>query len=161
MKKLLLASVLFAFVSFARANQPAEDAAIHKRSDEWCAAWNKHDPRLMASFFLENGDLINPFGRHATGRPAIEALFAEEQNGPMAGTTYHATVENIRYPSKDMAIVDVVGEIDGMNTHDGTPAHSFMHHVTWICEKKHGKWMAIAARAFAFTHPNDAITTHQ
>ena len=160
MKKLLTFLVLLAFLPFAHANQSAEDTAIHQRNDEWCAAWNKHDPKLLASFFLEDGDLINPFGRHAIGRPAIEALFAEEQAGVMAGTTYHGTVENIRYIGKYNAMVDIVGEIDGLATHDGTPAHPFMHHVTWICEKKHGKWMAIGARAFAFTHPNDAITAH-
>lgn len=161
MKKLLSLSILLALLPFARANQQADDAAIHQRVDEWSAAWNKHDPKLMASFFTEDGDLINPFGDHASGRPAIEALFAREQSGPMAHTTYHATVEHIRYPSKYMAIVDVVGEIDGLQDHNNAPVRSFMHHVTWICEKRHGKWMAIAVRAFAFTHPNDAGFTHQ
>jgi uncharacterized protein (TIGR02246 family) len=160
MKKLLSLTVLLALVPFARSNQ-ADDAAIHQRSDDWCAAWNHHDPKLMASFFTEDGDLINPFGAHAAGRPAIEALFDHEQAGTMAHTTYHATVENIRYPSKYMAIVDIVGEIDGLQAHNNAPVHSFMHHATWICEKRHGKWMAIAVRAFVFTHPNDIMTAQQ
>lgn len=153
MKKLLFLSVLLLALPVAHANQKADDDAIHHRSDEWNAAWNQHDPKLLASFFTEDGDLINPFGKHASGRQAIEQLFTQEQSGPMAGTTYHGTIENIRYFGKNNAIVDVVGEIDGFKKPDGSPAKSFMHHVTWICEKKHGKWMALAARAFVFSPP--------
>jgi len=125
-----------------------EDAAIHHRHDEWAAAWNKHVPKLMAAFFVADGDLINPFGRHARGTAAIEKLFKEEQTGPMAGTTYAGTIENIRHFGETGAIIDVAGEISGVKGPNGTAAPPFKHHVTWIAEKKAGKWMAVAARAF-------------
>jgi uncharacterized protein (TIGR02246 family) len=152
MKKLLLLSALFAFIATpaARADHAKEDAAIHTRHDEWCAAWNKHDAKLMAGFFVADGDLINPFGRHAKGMAEVEKLFTEEQGGPMAGTTYSGTIENIRYLDDDVAIVDVAAEITGMKNPDGSAAQPFKHHVTWIAEKKHGKWMALGARAFVF-----------
>ena|SRR5436190_2536671 len=149
MKKLLLLPVLFGLIALptARADQK-EDAAIHQRHDEWCAAWGKHDPKLMAAFFVEDGDLVNPFGRYAQGTAAIEKLFTDEQTGPMAGTTYTGTIENIRYLGKNVAIVDVAAEITGMKAPDGSTAPPFKHHVTWIAEKKGGKWMADGARAF-------------
>jgi uncharacterized protein (TIGR02246 family) len=125
-----------------------EDAAIQRRHDEWTAAWNKHDSKLMAAFFVADGDLINPFGRQARGTAEIEKLFAEEQGGPMAGTTYAGTIKNIRYMGENGAIVDVDGEVRGMNGPDGTSAPPFKHHVTWIAEKKAGKWIALGARAF-------------
>jgi len=134
----------------ARAAENSEDAAIHKRHDEWSAAWNKHDPKLMAAFFFPDGDLINPFGKHCNGTAEIEKLFADEQSGPMAGTTYSGTIEHIRYLDKHIAIVDVAGEITGMKGPDGSAAPPFKHHVTWIAEKKDGKWMADGARAFAY-----------
>ena len=154
MKKLLFLSVLLGLVASptARADQK-EDAAIHKRHDEWAAAWNKHDPKGMAAFWVADGDLINPFGRRAHGTAEIEKLFTEEQGGPMAGTTYSGQIENIRYLGKNIAIVDVAGEITGMKGADGSAAPPFKHHVTWIAEKKDGKWMAIGARAFAFLPP--------
>jgi uncharacterized protein (TIGR02246 family) len=152
MKKLLLLPVLFALIALpaARADQKEEDAAIQKRHQEWTAAWNKHDPKLMATFFVADGELINPFGRHAKGTAEIEKLFTDEQMGPMAGSTYSGTIEHIRYLSKTIAIVDVTGEIAGMKGPDGAAAPPFKHHVTWIAEKKDGKWMAIGARAFAY-----------
>ena len=126
-----------------------ENAVIRQRHDEWAAAWNKHDPKLMATLFVADGDLINPFGRHARGTAAIEKLFAEEHTGPMAGTTYAGTIEDIRYLGDTVAIVDGAGEISGMKGPDGAAAPPFKPHVTWIAEKQAGKWMAAGARAFA------------
>src|SRR5437763_5000065 len=119
---------------WVRADQKEDDAAIAKRHDEWCAAWNKHDAKAMAGFFVADGDLINPFGRRAKGTAEIEKLFAEEQSGVMAGTTYSGTIESIRYIG-DVAIIDVEGEITGMKAADGTAAPTFKHHVTWIAKK--------------------------
>ena len=154
MKKLLSLPVLLGLLASptARADQK-DDQAIHKRHDEWAAAWNKHDPKLMASFWLPDGDLINPFGRHARGTAEIEKLFTEEQAGPMAGTTYAGQIESIRYIGRNVAIVDVSGEITGMKGPDGAAAPPFKHHVTWIAEKKDGKWFAHGARAFALLPP--------
>jgi uncharacterized protein (TIGR02246 family) len=150
MKKLLLCAVLLGLIAApaARASQKDEDAAIQKRSDEWNAAWNSHDPKVMASFWLDNGDLIDPFGRHAQGRDAIEKLLEGDHTGtgPMVGTTYVGTVESIRYIGKNAAIVDVTAEVSGMKGPDGAALPPLKHHVTWVAEKKDGKWMAVAAR---------------
>ncbi len=150
MKTLLLLPILLGLINTptARADQKEEDATIHQRHDEWAAAWNKHDPKLMAAFFVADGELINPFGRHAKGTAEIEKLFTDEHNSAMAGTTYAGMIENIRYIGKNVAIVDVSGEISGMKGPDGAAAPPFKHHVTWIAEKKAGKWMADGARAF-------------
>lgn len=150
MKKLLLLAVLVGLFALpvARADEK-EDAAIKKRHDDWSAAWNKHDPKLIASLFLPDADVINPFGRKAHGLAEIEQLFTDEHKGVMAGTTYSGTIDSIRYLGKNYAIVDVTAEISGMKKPDGTDAPPFKHHVTWIAEKKDGKWMALGARAFA------------
>ena len=150
MKKLLLLPVLFGLIALpaARADQKEEDAAIHKRHDEWCATWGKHDPKLMAAFFVAQGDLIDPFGHHVKGPAEIEKLFINEHTGKgvMVGTTYAGTIENIRHLGKNVAIVDVSAEITGMKGPDGATMPAFKHHVTWVAEKHAGKWMAVAAR---------------
>lgn len=153
MKKLLLLPVLFGLITpltVRAADLHEQDVAIRQRHDEWCAAWNKHDPKLMAAFFIVDGDLINPFGRHARGTAEIEKLFTDEHTGAMAGTTYSGTVESIRYLGPNVAIVDVEAEISGMKGPNGAAAPPFKHHATWIAEKKAGKWIAHGARAYAF-----------
>ena len=155
MKKLLLLPILIALVTppAARADQKEEDAAIHKRSDEWIAAWNQHDAKLLASFWVADGNLINPFGRHAQGAAAIEKLFTDEHTSFMAGTTYAGTIESIRYLGKNGAVVDVDAVVTGMKGPDGAALPPFKHHVTWIAENKAGKWMAVATRAFILLPP--------
>jgi uncharacterized protein (TIGR02246 family) len=152
MKKLLLLSVVFSLIAMpaARASQAKDDAAIQKRLDEFSAAWNQHDAKLMAGCFAPDGDLINPFGRQAKGTEEIEKLFAGEQSGPMAGTTYSGTIEGIRYLDDDLAVVDMAGEITGMKNQDGSAAPPFKHHVTWIIKEKRGKWVVLSVRAFAY-----------
>ncbi|HZI30692.1 MAG TPA: SgcJ/EcaC family oxidoreductase [Candidatus Binatia bacterium] len=157
MKKLFLLTVLFAFIAspVARADQKKDDAAIHACNKEFCDAWNQHDAKRMAAVFAKDGTLINPFGRTARSRAEIEKLFTGEQSGPMAGTTYSGTIESIRYvdDDDDVAILDVAGEVAGMKNPDGSAAQPFKHHVTWIMEKKHGKWLALAVRAFVLLPP--------
>src|SRR5438874_448023 len=99
MKRFVLLPVLLGLLTAARADQKEEDAAIHKRHDEWTVAWDKHDPKLLASFWAEDGDLINPWGRHAKGPAEIEKLFTDEHTGAgmAVGSTYTGTIENIRY----------------------------------------------------------------
>ena len=158
MKYAMPLAILFVVVAnpTARSFQSVEDAAIRKCHDEFVAAWNKHDTKLMAAFFAADGDLINPFGRHAKGTEAIEKLFAEEHAGPMAKSKYAGTIESIRYIGKDVAIVDVAGEITGMKGADNADAPPFKHHVTWIATKNSGKWLAVGARAFVTISPPNA-----
>ena len=45
-----------------------DTAAIHARTQEFLAAWNRHDAKEMAAVWAPDGDLVNPFGRAAKGR---------------------------------------------------------------------------------------------
>ncbi len=147
---------LFAFAMFvvlvaafnARADEEDRVKQIHKRHDEWVAAWNKHDPKLIASFWMAEGDLIDPFGHQAKGPAAIEAFFVSEHTGKgvMVGTTYAGTITEIRFPEKDVAVVDVEAVVSGMKDAAGKEQPPLKHHVTWVVKKEHGKWMAFAAR---------------
>jgi uncharacterized protein (TIGR02246 family) len=86
--------------------------------------------------------------KHAQGRQAVQQIFESEHTGtgPMVGTTYVGSVVNIRYIGKNAAVIDVDAEVDGMKGPDGAAMPPFKHHVTWVAEKKEGKWMALAAR---------------
>ncbi len=49
----------------------ADEKAVGKVAADWSDAWNRHDAEGMASLFSERGDLINPIGDVAKGRPQI------------------------------------------------------------------------------------------
>jgi len=142
----LLAGLVTATSGWADAS--ADEAAIHKRHDEWVAAWNKHDPQLMASFWVEDGDLITPTGRVAKGRAAVQKVFQDEQTGqgPWVGTTYVGKIDDIRLIGRDVAAVDVTAEVIGAKDAAGKVTPPMKHHVTWVAVKRHGTWMAFATR---------------
>lgn len=158
MKKLLLLSVLLALAAPlpVRAEATTEEAAIKKLYEDFCTAWNKHDPKAMAAVWVADGDVINPFGRHARGTAEIEKLFTDEHTGPMASTTYTGTTDSIRHLGKNYALVESDGVITGLKAPDGTAAPPFKHHLTWIAEKKDGKWITVATRAFVYVPPPPA-----
>lgn len=131
-----------------RADEEGEKEAIQKRHTEWVAAWDAHEPARMASFWAADGDLLDPFGRHASGRDAVEKLLAEDHTGkgPMVGTIYSAVIDSVRFLGKDVAIIDVSAEIRGIGGPETTGPQVLKHHVTWVAEKRDDKWMAVAAR---------------
>jgi uncharacterized protein (TIGR02246 family) len=134
----------------ARAGEKSSIASIEARSKEFVAAWNEHDFKKMSSFWSQDGDLINPFGRVARGRAEVLKLFQVEQTGVMKGTTYEITKSSIRLVGENFAIADWESSIAGMPGSDGQPALPFRHHVTFVLRQMGNQWWIEAARAEVF-----------
>jgi len=149
MKSLLTALVATLTLSAGLATAQDDEAAIRKLSNDFFAAWGRHDVKAMAATFAEDADIINPFGRVAKGRAAIEKLFTDEHAGPFKGTTYTATV-SLRMVAPTVALGDWVSTVDGMHDPAGKALPPFEHHVAVAYVKKDGHWLTIAARPYAF-----------
>jgi uncharacterized protein (TIGR02246 family) len=153
---LVLALVALAVPTAARAASRAEDeASIKKVEADFTAAWNRHDPKAMASFWAVDGDLINPFGRWAKGRAEVEKLFQDEQSAVMKGTTYSTTSSSIRFLGPDVAVTDWDIAITGMRGPDGSALPPFKPHLTIVMVRKEGHWACAAARPYEFTSRPD------
>jgi len=152
MKRLLTILVAALALSPALATAQDDEAAIRKVSNEFFAAWSRHDIKAMAATFAEDGDLINPFGRVAKGRAAIETLFTEEHAGPFKGTTYTATV-SLRMLAPTVSLGDWDSTVTGMHDPAGNALPPFKHHVAVAYVKKDGHWLAAVARPYAFLPP--------
>jgi uncharacterized protein (TIGR02246 family) len=130
----------------------AEDdmAAVKRRTAEFVAAWGKHDPKAMAAVWAEGGDLINPWGRLATGRAQVEALFVDEQTGkgPLRESTFRVNSESMRFPTADIAVVDLDLTITGAYAPDGTKAPALEMHAIWVSKKSGGTWSVYSCRAY-------------
>jgi uncharacterized protein (TIGR02246 family) len=152
MKRMLAILVATLAICPALATAQDDEAAIRKLSNDFFAAWNRHDTNAMAATFAEDGDIINPFGRVAKGRAEIEKLFTDEHAGPFKGTTYTATV-SVRMLAPTVAIGDWDSEVTGMHDPAGKPLPPFNHHVAAAYVKKDGHWLAVVARPYAFLPP--------
>jgi len=156
MKKILLGGMLLA-VAAATASWAAEGmmtpAPLHARAVEFREAWNRHDAKALAAFWTADGDLINPFGRIAKGRAAIEKLFQDEQTGIMNGTTFTIVGDSDREIAPGVAVADWDVEITGMKGPDGAAMPPLKNHVTVVWVKRDGNWWAAAARPVMYPPP--------
>jgi len=131
----------------------ADTAAIHARTQEFIAAWNRHDAKGMAGVWAPDGDLVNPFGRAAKGRAEVEALFVDEQSKMMKGTTMEISGESTRMIAPTVAVDDWDVAVIGMKRPDGSPAPPLKHHVTVVLVKQDGAWWVAAARPVVYPPP--------
>lgn len=154
MKRVLAATALSLLIStFGFAAPPKNDEEqIRARAQEFADAWNKHDATTMAYFWSADGDLVNPFGRRASGLTEIQRLFADEQSKAMKESTYTVTNVKVRFLNPTTAIVDQDLEIAGMGAPDGTTM-TMKPHVTSVMTKSGGQWWIASARAFAYLPP--------
>lgn len=150
----LASQVLFALVlalvlaaPLGAAASPTDEETITARVMAFAAAWDKHDPKAMAAFWAEDGDLVNPFGEMAKNRAEVEQLFAGEHTGMMKGTTYAVKMRGVRMVAPGVAVATWDGVINGMTAADGSPLPPFDHLVTVVVVKKGGTWQTAAARA--------------
>ena len=157
MKKVTLCLALFAAASMtavsARAAGSGAKSSIEKLNQNWVAAWNAHDAKKMMAMWASDGDLINPFGRKASGRAEIEKLFTEEQGGVMKASTYTTNSLSIRELNASTAISDSEGTVTGMVDPSGKALPPFVHEVSIVYVKKGGHWLAASVRAWAKPQP--------
>jgi uncharacterized protein (TIGR02246 family) len=69
-------------------------------------AWKTNDGAAVASFFVEDGALINPFGQRADGRGAIGAMYSEYFEGMLQGTSTTFKLESARAVESSHAFAD-------------------------------------------------------
>jgi len=131
----------------------ATQSAIDSRTQEFVAAWNKHDSKAMAAVWGEHADLVNPFGMKASGRAEIEKLFEHEQGGVMKATTYSVNSKSFVKISGGVVIEDMDAVVTGMTDPAGKALPPFAHHVTMIYVHQNGQWRPTAVRAFQLLPP--------
>jgi uncharacterized protein (TIGR02246 family) len=152
MKRVLAAFVGALLISGIAFAQKSDEEKIRARTQEFADAWNKHDPTAMAYFWSVDGDLVNPFGRRASGLTEIQRMFADEQSKMMKDSTYSVTNVKVRFLNPTTAVVDQDLEVAGITNPDGTTT-TMRPHVTSIMTKSGGQWWVASARAFAYMPP--------
>jgi uncharacterized protein (TIGR02246 family) len=143
----LLALTLIAIPVMAK---ESSDAAIRATDVAFAAAWNHHDAAAMAATWAQDGDLINPFGRAAKGRAAIETMITDEHSKAFKSSTYTPGQLSIRFIDPDVAVAESDTAISGIMNADGTSAPTMNVHIIRVIEKREGKWLTVTARPIIY-----------
>jgi uncharacterized protein (TIGR02246 family) len=155
MKALFLAVALIAGLAAVPVRAAAVDAGIRKTIDGFAAAWDKHDPDLMVSYWLEDSDLIDPNGRAFKGRAELIKFFAEQQSGPFKNSSMAMRVTAERILAKDLVLVDAEATIKNAMLPDGK-IMDCPNHVVFVFRKETSGWKIVSARPYVFQHAADA-----
>jgi uncharacterized protein (TIGR02246 family) len=108
-------------------------------------AWETNDGGKVASFFVEDGTLINPFGQRADGRTAIAAMYTEYFRGMLRGTSTTLALANVR------AVEDTHAFADGgqtINAPDGNVV--LVVHLAALLRRDGDGWRFVDARPYAY-----------
>ncbi len=126
---------------------PTLESAAQTLASNFAAAWNRHDAKALADFFVEDGDLINPAGRVANGKREIEALFADEHSRQFKATQMTQTVDRVRVLTPEILIATNRCAITGMRnpaTDEPMPAQNAI--ATFVLRRDAGALRIVCAR---------------
>jgi uncharacterized protein (TIGR02246 family) len=116
--------------------------------DRVSAAWKTGDGAAVASLFVEDGSLINPFGERADGRAAIAAMYSEYFGGMLRDTSTSVDLGSVRSVEDDHAFADGEQTIYGP---DG--AVVLVVHIAALLRREGGGWRIVDSRPYAFATP--------
>ena len=148
MKKLfVIVSMIAGLAAWTKAAEV--DAGIQKCVDGFDAAWGRHDAKEMASHWLEDGDIINPFGRIANGPAEIEKLFADEHGTVFKESTMEIKVLSSRILADGLVLVDAEANAKHALMEDGK-AMDMSYHLVNVFKKTDDGWKIVSCRPYMF-----------
>jgi uncharacterized protein (TIGR02246 family) len=110
--------------------------------------WKTNDGAAFASFFTEDGSLINPFGERADGRAALTAIYTEYFGGMLHGTTTSINLTTLRAIGDDHAFADADQTIYSA----GGDAVLALHVVN-LLRRQDAEWRLVDSRRYTFPPP--------
>ena len=124
---ILHAALVALTLSFALPGQSApaaDDAAVRDLVKSYVNAREKNDPAAIGALFTPDADQLVSSGEWRRGRDAI--VKGTLASSKQTGGTRTITVETVRFPSADTALVDGRYEITGAATGDRRMWSSFV-----------------------------------
>ena len=129
------------------AQRAAAEHEVKQRAEEFVAAWNKHDPAVLAGFWSDKGDYVGPFGPMASGKEEVAKALAKEQTSSLKGTTYTVKKSSVRFIKKTVALVEFDATIEGRRSASGSALPALPTLATLVFKNtKEGQWHIEAAR---------------
>jgi len=149
--------LVLATPTFAAKEKFRDDQMLRDVQSTFWEAWNRHDAKQMAALFADEGTIVNPYGRTASGRSGVEKLFAEEHAAAMKESQGISNGLQIQFVNRNTALVDEEVEMGGIKNPDGKLMEPQRYHLANVIIKKSGKWWIMGSRGyFLATSPENS-----
>lgn len=118
----------------------ADSAAIRQTISNWSNAFDHHDARSCAMWFVDDGDFVSVSGLTFHGRKAIEEHYVTSFSSTLKDAHRTDTVKSIRFLSPVIASVDVDWEMTGSRTAEGLERPLRRGLLEPVLVKENGQW---------------------
>lgn len=135
---------------FAQQESTIDSSGITTFIEAFDAAWNTHNSPAIASLWLEDGDVMIPWGQWIMGRNQIEKHFQKESTGPFGKSKIEQSIDAIRFLNPENAVVDTTFKIEGVSDPNGVIPPSLLQHTVYILKKANNQWKIVSARMYLF-----------
>ena len=133
-------------LGFAPGSEVYEQDAIRGVYRCISQAWEKGDARGVVANFAQDGDIIDPFGRVARGRQAVEALLAGNFGGMFYGSRIVFAPQMIRFLTSELAVADGTWQVILPQSPGGQAPPPITGLLTTVFRKVDGTWKVEADR---------------
>lgn len=142
---LMLAALVITPMAHATTHA-TDETAIRTLMASFTTRWHKSDAQGLSRFWIPDGDFVNPSGTVLKGRQEIAGFYAQAFSMGYGGSTATATINQIRFLTPVIAVVDGEFEIIGAPIREqrGLPAENGRY--TVIVEKVSGRWFIVSNR---------------
>ena len=131
--------------------EPSLETMLRKFND----AFNRFDVQEVASFWADDGTLINPIGEYGTGRSGVAKVYGKDTETILDGTTSKFTIVGSRKIGGDCAFLDLDHDIQNFKMPDGSSGSVKLHLVV-LAQRKGSSWQWLDARPYAFMRPPES-----
>jgi uncharacterized protein (TIGR02246 family) len=111
--------------------------------DEYVAAWNAHDVESLTRCWVENGNIVHPWGRYAAGREAIAELLREEHSTEMSDSRQVLISVKSRSLSDDMSMFECDAAIEDVLAPNGRH-YRLPHRLNGIVVRQEDRWRFVS-----------------
>ena len=124
------------------ADRSADEAAVRDLHRRLMDGWNRGSGDAFAAVFAEDGDQVAFDGTHLEGRAEIASSHQELFDRWMKGTRLVGRIEDIRFPSPDVAIAHAVGSTVMRGKMEPSRERDSIQ--TLVAVKRDGEWQLAA-----------------
>lgn len=112
-------------------------------------AFNRFDAKAVASFWADDGTLLNPLGNYGDGRSGVERVFEDDAKSLLEGSTSRFTIQRARPVGDDCTLLDVEHEAQNCRMPNGSTGTMKMH-VIILARRRSDRWEWLDVRPYAF-----------
>ena len=136
--------------------QPMDRSRLEATLRRFNEAFNRFDAREVASFWAEDGTLLNPVGNFGKGRSEVERVYREDAESILRGSTSRFTITSARPVGSDCALLDLDHEVQNFRRPDGSIGDVKLH-VVILARKDRDGWQWLDARPYMIMERPPAV----